>query len=62
MSFVDDLAALVAASTNPLVYGRPDWPRRKLGEVARIVNGYPFQSSAFNSERGHPLARIRDVL
>jgi type I restriction enzyme S subunit len=40
----------------------PKWPRVRLGELLRIVNGAPFPSAQFNAEgRGWPLVRIRDV-
>jgi len=37
------------------------WEIRKIREVARIVNGYPFNSDRFSTSTGHPLIRIRDL-
>jgi type I restriction enzyme S subunit len=62
VSFVDDIAALVAQSEDPLVASPDDWQRVPLGQVAQIVNGFPFSSSRFNRTSGVPVARIRDVV
>ena len=61
MSFVADLDALVAASTNGLHACPPGWQRVSLGSVAKIINGYPFASGHFGSA-GAPVIRIRDVV
>jgi len=38
------------------------WPRVRLGDIARIVNGAPYPSSMFNIDGiGMPLIRIRDL-
>lgn len=37
------------------------WQTRKLGEVLEVQNGYAFDSTAFNSTKGMPLIRIRDL-
>lgn len=37
------------------------WRIVPLKKVAAIVNGYPFDSKAFNGQRGYPLIRIRDL-
>lgn len=39
---------------------REPWPRKRLGEVADVVSGYPFKSSAFG-ERGIPVIKIKNV-
>jgi len=40
----------------------PSWPRTRLGDIAKVVNGAAFPSSAFNTDgHGLPLIRIRDV-
>lgn len=62
MSFVEDLGALVSASRSPLVQCPEEWPRVPLRSVAKIINGYPFPSGGFNSTKGTPVARIRDVV
>jgi type I restriction enzyme S subunit len=38
------------------------WVKYRLSGVATIQNGYPFESSKFTSDAGHPLVRIRDVM
>jgi type I restriction enzyme S subunit len=37
------------------------WRILPVGAVATVVNGYPFDSGAFNTEAGLPLVRIRDL-
>jgi type I restriction enzyme, S subunit len=37
------------------------WSRIELGNVVAILNGYPFKSTLFNSEKGYPIIRIRDI-
>jgi len=61
VSFTGNIADLVQASDNALHAIAPWWHRVKLGQVARVINGYPFESSQFTDEDGVPLIRIRDV-
>jgi type I restriction enzyme S subunit len=37
------------------------WEVRKVREVARVINGFPFDAARFSTLRGHPLIRIRDL-
>lgn len=37
------------------------WEIIHFGSAVQIVNGYPFDSSRFDSVEGHPLVRIRDL-
>lgn len=37
------------------------WSIKKVREVAKIVNGFPFDSKLFSPTTGHPLIRIRDL-
>ena len=60
MSFVADLAALVAASVDHRHCCPKGWSRVALGSVAKIINGFPFKSNGFGAT-GHPVIRIRDV-
>jgi type I restriction enzyme, S subunit len=60
LSFVADLSALVAASTDPRHCCPDGWTRVPLGSVAKIINGFPFKSGGFGAV-GHPVIRIRDV-
>lgn len=38
-----------------------DWKLKRIQELTRVINGYPFESSKFNSIKGMPLVRIRDI-
>ena len=64
MSFSESLERIVEQNGNRLLCTHRSWQRVKLGEIASIRNGYPFQSEQFtdNPENGNPLIRIRDVL
>lgn len=61
MTLTLDPAKLVAESRSPLLASRPGWPRRPLGQVATILNGFAFSSKQFSVEEGMPLIRIRDI-
>lgn len=37
------------------------WQLRRISDLARIINGHPFDSSSFSSSNGIPLVRIRDL-
>lgn len=37
------------------------WRVIRVGDVAKIVNGYPFDSALFHDEGAYPLIRIRDL-
>jgi type I restriction enzyme S subunit len=37
------------------------WQTKKLADVLEVQNGYAFDSKAFNSSKGMPLIRIRDL-
>ncbi|MGW3485727.1 restriction endonuclease subunit S [Streptomyces sp. NPDC001054] len=46
-----------------LLAKHPSWERVKCGDIAEIVNGFPFRSNGFNVDRrGTPVVRIRDLL
>jgi type I restriction enzyme S subunit len=48
---------------NGLLGCNKEWERVGLSEVAKVINGYAFKSSEFNSaQTGHRLIRIRDIL
>jgi type I restriction enzyme, S subunit len=56
------VSVLIEGSADPLVANAKRWNRAPLGQVATVVNGFPFKSQFFNDEgRGEPLLRIRDV-
>ena len=37
------------------------WKLTRVKESAKVINGYPFDSSKFDSAQGTPLVRIRDI-
>lgn len=62
MSFREDITALVEANAYGALASGEGWPRVPLGEVARVINGFAFQSKYFSPDAGTPLVRIRDVV
>ncbi|MBS0318489.1 MAG: restriction endonuclease subunit S, partial [Proteobacteria bacterium] len=62
MAFTAKIADVIAADKTGLLAKHPSWQRVTLSDVARILNGAPFDASLFNTTSGMPLARIRDVL
>lgn len=52
---------IVKESGSPLLAAPTEWPRRPLGEVATILNGFAFDSKRFVADGGKPLIRIRDI-
>jgi type I restriction enzyme, S subunit len=61
MSFVHRVDELVEQQGNALTGKADHWERVLLGSVAKVINGFPFASSGFNTEEGEPVIRIRDV-
>lgn len=61
MSFGEDITELVELSRDPLVAKAAAWPRIPLGEVAEILNGFPWKSDRFSKSGCVSLIRIRDV-
>ena len=61
MSFTANLDDIVVENRNGLLGKRATWSRLRLGEVATILNGYPFESARFRNDKGMPLVRIRDI-
>jgi type I restriction enzyme, S subunit len=61
MSLTISPARIVEESRSPLLAAPDSWPRRPLGEVATILNGYAFKSKQFVPSGGTPLIRIRDI-
>lgn len=37
------------------------WRIARIGDVAKVVNGYPFDSALFSDDGAYPLIRIRDL-
>lgn len=61
MSLTIPPAQIVEESSSPLLAAPESWPRRPLGEVATILNGFAFKSNQFVPSGGKPLIRIRDI-
>src|SRR5215203_1159262 len=61
MSLTIPPARIVEESNSPLLRAPEGWPRRPLGEVATILNGFAFKSKQFVASGGVPLIRIRDI-
>ena len=61
MSLPVSPARLVEESASPLLAVPAGWPRRPLGDVAQVINGYAFKSDRFSRSGGMPLIRIRDM-
>ena len=61
MSFSASVLELVEKSQSGLVGKAPWWERVSLGQIAKILNGYPWKAAFFNGQQGIPVVRIRDV-
>jgi type I restriction enzyme, S subunit len=64
VSFTASIDEIIEGATNHRTGKHTSWERVRLGEIASIRNGFPFESSRFTAERGkgYPLIRIRDLL
>ncbi|WP_241909866.1 restriction endonuclease subunit S, partial [Vibrio sp. 10N.261.55.A7] len=62
MAFSKDINELVTEDTSGLLNQHKSWERVTLRDVVDVVNGYAFSSSGFNTGKGLPLIRIRDVV
>lgn len=62
MSFTEDIEKLILGGASDLTTKHESWERVRIGEVANIINGFPFDSNFFAKSGGAPLIRIRDVL
>lgn len=62
LSPVELVAAAERSGSPGLLARHQTWERVPLGEIADVLNGFPFKSHAFNHDNdGIPLIRIRDV-
>ncbi|WP_342708777.1 restriction endonuclease subunit S [Bradyrhizobium sp. B124] len=61
MSFGEDIRSLVNEALDPALSKAGSWARIPLGQVATILNGYPWKSKYFDNTTGVALIRIRDV-
>lgn len=61
MALTKSVAEIVDEDRTGLLAKHPSWERVRLGEIAAVLNGFPFDSAKFSKESGTPLVRIRDV-
>lgn len=61
MSFIHNVEELIEAHGSGLTRKAAHWERVRLGDVAQVINGFPFPSGGFNNEAGEPVLRIRDI-
>jgi len=62
MAFSQDINELVAEDTSGLLSKHESWQRVPLEYVVEVINGYAFPSTGFNTGKGLPLIRIRDIV
>ncbi|HCM0844831.1 TPA: restriction endonuclease subunit S [Vibrio parahaemolyticus] len=62
MAFSKDINELVSEDSSGLLNKHESWERVTLQDVVEVVNGYAFSSSGFNTGKGLPLIRIRDIV
>jgi len=61
VSFTESLGDIIARDRSGMLAAADHWERVRLGDIASVVNGFPFPSNNFTPDRGVPLLRIRDV-
>lgn len=62
MALTSSVEDIIKRNSNGLLGKHAAWERVRLGDIAEIQNGAPYNSALFNNEgRGMPLLRIRDV-
>ncbi|MEW5835561.1 MAG: restriction endonuclease subunit S [Pseudomonadota bacterium] len=61
MALTKSIAEIISEDTSGLLGIHPKWTRVRLGDVASVLNGFPFESAFFSTDSGVPLIRIRDV-
>jgi len=52
---------IVEEGKHTLLVKAPFWERVFVSEIAKVQNGYPFESESFTHGEGLPLIRIRDI-
>ncbi len=62
MSLGHKVQQLVLDNDEGLTGTAVHWERVRLGDIAAVVNGFPFISRYFNNTHGTPVLRIRDIL
>ena len=61
MSLTISVSDIINQSTSELLSKHESWERVELGSIAKVLNGFAFNSANFSQERGIPLIRIRDI-
>ena len=62
MALTSTVQEIIERNSNGLLGIHGTWRRFRLGDIAEVQNGSPYDSSFFNSDgAGMPLLRIRDV-
>jgi type I restriction enzyme S subunit len=61
VSFVHGVDGVLDEHGNGLTAKADHWERVRLGDIADVVNGFPFPSAGFNKAVGEPVLRIRDI-
>ncbi|CAI4153914.1 Type-1 restriction enzyme EcoKI specificity protein [Alteromonas macleodii] len=63
MAFRGNIVELIEnESINGVTQIPASWSRIPLKSIAKVINGFAFKSKHFNTSKGTPLIRIRDVL
>jgi len=62
MALTKSLKEIISDDKTGLLEKHQTWERVCLGEVADVLNGFPFESRLFHPSDGTPLIRIRDVV
>lgn len=62
MSFTANIEEVVTENLNGLLSKHTTWCRVPLGQVAEVLNGFPFDSKRFVQVPAAPLIRIRDIV
>lgn len=62
MALSKSIKEIIDEDKTGLLSKHESWERVHLGDVARVLNGFPFESQYFHPLEGMPLIRIRDVV
>ena len=62
MALTKSVDEIIDEDRTGLLGKHPTWERVRLGDIATVLNGFPFDSRQFSNSTGTPLIRIRDVV